>query len=205
MGWAPHESVEIISVEDMIKDFSLARVHKGGARFDFEKAKWFNHEYMKLKNGAELAAYLQPILAEKNIEAPGEFVAEVCDVVKLRSTLIPDLWENGHFFFAEPSEYDTSIIATKWNPASKTNVDNLQGEMKNWQDFTAASIDKLLHEFMGNRKIKAGDLLPLMRIMLIGSKNGPAVYEIISLLGKEKSIARMKKAMELFDEMKVVQ
>jgi glutamyl-tRNA synthetase len=81
----------------------------------------------------------------------------------------------------------------------------LEDEMKNWEDFTAASIDKLLHEFMGNRNIKAGDLLPLLRIMLIGSKNGPAVYEIISLLGKQKSISRMKKAMELFDEMKVTQ
>jgi glutamyl-tRNA synthetase len=99
-----------------------------------------------------------------------------------------------HFFFTEPAEYEKSVVASKWNATAKSNLDKLKDELNNWLDFTAASIDKLLHEFMANRSIKAGDLLPLLRVMLIGSKNGPAVYEIISLLGKRKKYFKDEKS-----------
>lgn len=200
LGWAPPSQREILSLDEMASEFSLDRVHKAGAKFDFEKAKWFNHEYMKGKSGKELAAYIEPVLKEKGIVAPADYVEKVCEVVKQRSTLTHELWQNSYFFFEEPMEFEEAVVRSKWNEVAKKSFLLLESELEKWSEFEPAAIDKFLHEFLQANALKAGDILPLLRVMLIGTKNGPAVFEIISLLGKEKVVDRMKKAAASFDK-----
>ena len=202
LGWNPGTEDEIMSMNDMIVKFSLDHVHKAGAKFDFEKAKWFNHEYMKRKSGVELAVYLNPKLEEQKIKADPDYVARVCDVLKNRCTFITDLWDNGYFFFNVPTSYDPGVVQNKWNDSARKTFKLLNTELKNISDFEMQSVEAFLHDFLQQNKLKAGEVLPLLRVMLIGTKNGPAAFEIISLLGKEEVLSRIESAMQVFDRQK---
>ncbi|MCY7408664.1 MAG: glutamate--tRNA ligase, partial [Chitinophagales bacterium] len=201
LGWHPTGDKELFSMEEMIDQFSIEHIHKAGAKFDFEKAKWFNHEYMKKKSGSELASYFIPILNEKNILANENYVAKVCDVLKGRCNFISEFWANSSFFFEEVKTFDESIVKSKWNEKAKQNFIFLEEELKNQNDFSVTAIDQLLHSFLQKNNLKPGELLPVLRVALIGTKNGPSVFEIISLLGKEKSLSRLQNVHAIFDQM----
>lgn len=204
LGWHPTGDKELFSMAEMIDQFSIEHIHKAGAKFDFEKAKWFNHEYMKMKSGSELASYFIPMLNEKNISVNEDYVAKVCDVLKGRCNFISEFWANGSFFFEDIKSYEESIVKSKWNEKAKQNFLLLEDQLKTQNDFDAAPIDQLLHTFLQKNNLKAGDLLPVLRVALIGTKNGPSVYEIISLLGKEKSLSRLQNVHAIFDQMILV-
>ncbi|MEO6168655.1 MAG: glutamate--tRNA ligase family protein, partial [Chitinophagales bacterium] len=201
IGWAPSESNEILSMSELIHEFTIDRIHKGGAKFDFEKAKWFNHEYMKQKSGKELAVFITPFLNENGIAASQDYIEQVCEVVKLRCTLTTELWQHSSFFFIAPVDFDATIVKGKWNEAVRRNFELLERELNLLQDYTMQRIDEFLHAFLKSNNFKAGDILPVLRVMLIGTKNGPAVFEIVSLLGKEETLRRIKAATTTFDKM----
>jgi glutamyl-tRNA synthetase len=204
LGWAGTEGKEILTMEEMINEFTIDRIHKAGAKFDFEKAKWFNHEYMKQKNGKELIPYIEPVLKEKGIVAAEDYLVKVCDAAKQRSTLIPDLWENAYYFFEAPEIFDVGVVKNKWNNGARENFELLQDALETLNDYALNSVDRFLHEFLERNNLKAGDILPVLRVMLIGTKNGPAVFEIISLLGKEETVKRIQRATVAFDNMMAV-
>jgi len=201
LGWHPTGDKEEMTLEEMVHEFSIEHIHKGGARFDFEKAKWFNHEYMKKMSGEKLVSYFMPILREKNISAEENYVAVVCEVLKSRCNLLSEFWENGSFFFQKPTSYDESIVRSKWNEKAKMNFDLLMKNLNGLQDFNSSSVDQFLHGFLQTNNLKAGDLLPILRVALIGTKNGPSVFEIISVLGKEESLSRIQASLPTFDKM----
>ncbi|MEO5673511.1 MAG: glutamate--tRNA ligase [Chitinophagales bacterium] len=201
LGWHPAGDKEVMTMEDMISEFSIEHVHKAGARFDFEKAKWFNHEYLIKMSGSRLAAMFFPVLQEKNISASEEFVARVCDVLKHRCSFLSDFWESGSFFFRQPDSFDEVIVKSKWNEKVKRNFEMLISELNSLSDFTGASVDQFLHRFLGQNNLKAGELFPVLRVALIGTKNGPSVFEIISLLGRDEVIKRIRSSQPIFDKM----
>jgi glutamyl-tRNA synthetase len=208
LGWHPAGDKEVMTMEQMISEFSMEHIHKAGAKFDFEKAKWFNHEHMKKMSGDKLAEYFIPTLLEKNVMLSGvepsiseEYVARVCDVLKSRCNFLSEFWENGNFFFQRPTSFDESVVKSKWNEKAKANFDLLIEEMNSFNDYSPPSVDEFLHSFLQKNNLKAGDMLPILRVALIGTKNGPSVFEIISLLGKDESQARMKNAISTFEKM----
>ncbi|MBK9729687.1 MAG: glutamate--tRNA ligase [Chitinophagaceae bacterium] len=201
IGWAPSESKEVLPMSALIKDFNIERIHKAGAKFDFEKAKWFNHEYMKQKSGNELSAFIKLELMEIGREASQDYIERVCEVIKLRCTFINELWQNAAVFFIAPVEFDTTVVKSKWNNQAGKNFEMLASELQAHDDFSMHSADTFLHDFLNQHNFKAGDILPVLRVMLIGTKNGPAVFEIVSLLGKEETLNRMKVAAVKFDGM----
>jgi glutamyl-tRNA synthetase len=201
LGWSPIEAKEIFTMQQLIKKFNLQRIHKAGAKFDFEKASWFNHEYMKHKSGEELAAYLQPLLAERGINASPEYITQACEVAKLRSTFVHELWDHSHFFFVQPESFDSSVVKNKWTESARKNIELMKSEIVAAEDFAASSLETLLHNFLQENNFKAGEILPVLRVMLIGSKTGPAVFEIMAVLGKDESIIRMNRAEVVFDKM----
>lgn len=202
LGWHPHGDEEIMSMKEMTEQFSIDRIHKAGAKFDFERAKWFNHEYLKKLDGATLAKYFMPVLKEKNILADEKTVSQICEVLKQRCALINDFWDQSSFFFVEPTEYDESIVQSKWSEISKSRIENLMEMMNRSSDFSGPAIEQLLHTFLAVQEIKAGELLPLLRVMLIGVKNGPSVHDIIAILGKEKSLLRLQAALNVLQPKK---
>lgn len=201
LGWHPAGDKEVMTMEEMISEFSIEHIHKAGAKFDFEKAKWFNHVYLKKMSGEKLAEIFLQLLQEKKISASAEYVARVCDVLKGRCNFISEFWEHGGFFFQPPDSFDQSSVKSRWNEKAKLSFGLLSKEILTLNDLSPSSVDQFLHTFLQKNNLKAGDLLPILRIALIGTKNGPAVFEIISLLGKEETLKRIQQVPPIFDQM----
>jgi glutamyl-tRNA synthetase len=201
LGWHPTGDQEIFEMDELIHDFSIEHIHKAGAKFDFEKATWFNHEYLKKMSGEKLASFFIPVLQKKNIPADPQYVAGVCEVLKGRCNFVSEFWTSGHCFFQRPETYDPTIVKNKWTEQTKKNFELLSAQLKSLSDFSSSGVDQFLHSFLQENNLKAGDLLPILRVALIGSKNGPAVFEIISLLGNEETWQRLQLVPPIFDQM----
>lgn len=193
LGWNDGTEKEIFSKEELIKAFSLERVSKAGAKFDFEKAKWFNHEWIKKIPAEELIPHINPILANHGIyNIDHHYSTKVINLVKERLTFIEEFWEHSSFFFKRPEEYDIASIKSKWNQDKTNFFTNLMEQLKGYQPWNAENLEvfyKLAIEASG---MKAGELMLPLRIMLVGGKFGPHVFDIAATLGREESIERIK-------------
>ena len=194
LGWHPgHMQQEIFTLDEMVQLFSIEHVGKSGARFDYEKAKWFNQEYLKKLDASVLAEALKHILEQKNIEVPNaEILGAICLSLKERCTFVHELYEHGYYFFEAIRDYDDSIVSKKWNAIAKERFNLLADTLATLESFDIKSIETAILQFISSNQLQNGDVLPLLRIMLSGTKNGPAVYDIASILGKDKTLERMR-------------
>ena len=196
LGWNPGNSQEIFSMNELARVFSLERVGKAGAKFDFDKTKWFNQQYLRLKSNDELAQELQVILKKNSLEIEDKFVANVCEQLKERATFVKDMWEEGKYYFVAPTSYDEKTIRKKW----KKDTSNLLSEFKNRieviLDFSSENIESEFKCFLEEKELGMGKLLPALRISLTGIGMGPSLFDIASLLGKEETIKRIQNALE---------
>jgi glutamyl-tRNA synthetase len=193
LGWNDGTEKELFTLEELIERFTMERVHSSGAKFDFEKAKWFNHEWIKQMDAAALRPLVRVNLREHGINANNdEYLDRVISMVKERCTLINDFYLQAGFFFETPAEIDTSSIKPKWSP-EKTNffnafIESLAVET-NW---TATNVELRFKELATAAGIKPGELMLPMRIMLVGAKFGPGVFDIADAIGQSETITRMK-------------
>jgi glutamyl-tRNA synthetase len=207
LGWHPGDSEqEIFSRDELIKNFSIDKIQKSGARFDFEKAKWFNHEYLIKKSGEELLKDFSAVLMQQGrVQLDNDFdegkLIQICNILKMRCNFVNEFWENGYYFFQKPIAYDEGFIKKKWGGSLKSFFQELIQEINQLIEFDASSVDLFLHNFITEKQMKAGDVLPVLRIMLIGMKTGPGVNEVISVLEKNKTIERVEIAIPVFDKM----
>ena len=199
LGWNPGGDIEIMSKEEMIKLFSFEKVHKAGARFDFEKAKWFNHQYLKAKPDAELAEAIKAEVIEKGYPYDAAFVEEFCGLMKERATFINDLLDMGYYFFEDIKTYDNETIKKKYSKESRAKFDSVITLLNEVSEFNTLNLEKTLKEYAASAGIKIGELMPVLRLALAGTMQGPPVFNMMNLLGKEKSIARLKKSFDYFD------
>jgi glutamyl-tRNA synthetase len=197
LGWNAGTEQELFSLEELVQQFAIEKVHKGGAHFDFEKAKWYNHEWLKRLDANALKDYVKPFLAQKGIVATDDlFLENVIDLVKDRCTLLTDFYEQASFFFKAPTELDTSAIK-KWN-ADKQAFFERYIETATAGDWSAASLENIFKQTAERAGIKPGELQLPFRIMLVGGKFGPPVFEIAAALGREQTTARIRYALEKF-------
>jgi glutamyl-tRNA synthetase len=198
LGWNDGTEQEIFTREEMIDKFSISRVHSGGAKFDYEKAKWFNHEWIKRKDVNSLSQDVKKVLADKHITVSDDALLEkVVALVKDRCTLLPDFYEHSSFFFARPQQIDIASIKPKWTDAKTTFFKELISTYRSTASFTAVETEKILKELATTHQIKAGELMLPLRIMLVGGKFGPAVFDIAEILGKQETIARIDHTLSL--------
>ena len=195
LGWNDGTEKEIFSLNELVEKFSLERVHKGGAKFNFEKAKWFNHEYIRQSDSGMLLPYLRKILQGKNIQAHDDHLLSIIDLIKERCTLLPDLWENSFFFFQRPTEYDKESILKKWDADKKQFFKELPAVFSAVEPFTPGSLENAFKSLAERKNLKAGGLMLPLRIILVGGKFGPPVFHIAGLLGKEETLERIKIAL----------
>ncbi len=199
LGWNDGTEQEVFSMEELIEKFSIERVHKGGAKFDFEKAKWYNHEWIKKLDVTNYSALVKDLLTSKGILIKDEDnFNKVLDLVKDRCTLLPDFYTQASYFFRTPDNWDLEAVRPKWNEA-KTEFFNeychtLDG-MENWE---IAIIESTFKDLAAAKNIKPGELQLPMRIMLVGGKFGPAVFEIATMIGKRETITRIQNALKVF-------
>jgi len=200
LGWNDGTDNEIFTLDELIEKFSIERVNKAGAKFDFEKAKWFNAEWIKRSEAGRLKSDVKQILEDKGIVIKDEaFLLTVIDLVKERCPLLPDFYQQSSYFFEQPKEYDLNAVKPKWTDAKTAFYKALIDMLNN----SAASIDATVFEeqfkkLAEEKAIKAGELMLPFRIMLVGGKFGPHVFDIAALLGKEETISRIGKALVAF-------
>ena len=196
LGWNPGTTQEIFSMEELIESFSLERVRKAGAKFDFDKTRWFNQQYLRAKSKEELAQDLQLILKENGIEAEDNFVETVCEQLKERATFVKDMWEEGKYYFLSPTSYDEKTIRKKWKEDTPKYVSELKNRLAELADFSSESIEIEFKKYLEENELGMGKLLPAFRVCLTGLGMGPSLFDIASLLGKEETIKRMETALE---------
>ncbi len=199
LGWNDGTEQEIFTMEELIEKFSIEKVHKGGAKFDFEKAKWFNHEWIKKLEIKNYELRIKNEFELKDIAINDDaYLHKVIELVKDRCTLLPDFYTQGSFFFTAPQQWDTESVKPKWNEEKAAYFNLLKDKFSSLQFWELEKIELAFKELAAEKNIKIGELQMIFRVMLVGSKMGPAVFVIAETIGKEETINRIENAMKQF-------
>ncbi|HEY0677628.1 MAG TPA: glutamate--tRNA ligase [Chitinophagaceae bacterium] len=199
LGWNDGTEQELFTIDELIQKFSIERIHKGGAKFDFEKAKWFNHEWIKKLDVAHLKSAVEKVYREQGLEVENDpRLDRIIELIKDRCTLLTDFWQQGSFFFYTPAEHDADAVKPKWNEAKKDFFISLSEELNATPDWQSAFIESAFKQMATSKNIKPGELQLPFRIMLVGGKFGPPVFDIAEVLGKAETLKRIKIALEVF-------
>ncbi|MEM1123648.1 MAG: glutamate--tRNA ligase [Bacteroidota bacterium] len=202
LGWNPGTEQEMFSMQELIAAFSLEKVGKSGARFDFDKAKWFNQQYLIAADNGILAKMVRPIIEAKGHNPSQVFLEQFCGLMKERVMLLTEFWEKGYYFFESVKEYEGKPIRKKWKPDRRTQFETLRESIKAIDNYDAATIETVVKAFVEESGFGFGGVLPILRIGVSGTMKGPSIYEIIALIGKEETDARLAAAYDAFDSMK---
>ncbi|MEP6614945.1 MAG: glutamate--tRNA ligase [Ginsengibacter sp.] len=198
LGWNDGSEQELFSLDELVQKFSIKRVHHAGAKFDFEKAKWFNHEWIKKLPANELKQDVLKIFRDHGIEpADNSKLEKVITLIRDRCTLLTDFWEQGSFLYKSPENYDMSAIRPGWNEKKQLFFAELIRAIELSTDWESHSLEKEFKEMAAANQLKPGELMAPFRIMLVGGKFGPGVFEIASIIGKEETINRIRHTMSL--------
>jgi len=196
LGWNPGTEQELFSIDELANHFSIEHVHKAGARFDFEKAKWFNHQYLINRDNDELAHEFDKILKQKGITANFNFVLKIVGIVKERVNFVHEMWQQASFFFVAPENYDQEVVKKRWKedvPALLTEVKN---NLKKIEPFTSENFKDSIHHFAEEKQANMGSIMNCLRLSLVGGSFGPDLPVIAELIGKEEVISRIEAALQ---------
>lgn len=190
LGWHPTGDQEIFSMDELIKDFSLERVNKSGAKFDYEKIKWFNHYYLEQKSNSELYDLLLPLLQSKGVTLSRDKVEHAIGLTKDRCTFVNDLWNQIDFFCFPPTTYDEKSLKKHWKEGSHDYMVELQGILKA-TDWDATVLNDTVMKWISDKGYPLGQVMNSFRIALVGAARGPHIWEITNILGKSETLSRL--------------
>lgn len=198
LGWNDGTDQEIFTKEELVEKFSVDRIHSAGAKFDYEKAKWFNHEWIKRSEASGLRPAVKNLLERTGIMITDEILLDkVIGLVKDRCTLLTDFVQQSSFFFKPPEQIDTASIASKWNEKKQLFFNELIRTYQLTTFWNAEELERALKEMAAVHQLKPGELMLPFRIMLVGGKFGPGVFEIAEIIGKEETISRIENTLSL--------
>ena len=195
LGWHNTGDQEIFSMDELIAQFSLDRVSKSGAKFDYEKGKWFNHQYLQMKSDDELADLFAPVLKQHGVTAEKALVAKVIGLTKDRVNFVPELWEQTNYFFVAPTEYDEKSLAKRWKEDSPRHMQELLELLEPQQDWSAEALDSLVMGWIAQKEYGVGLVMNAFRICLVGAARGPHIWAITDVLGKDETLRRVRTAL----------
>ena len=200
LGWNDGTDQEIFSLDELVEKFSIDRVSKAGAKFDFEKAKWFNAEWIKRSVAADLKSEVKKALYSKGIETGDDgYLIKIIDLVKDRCVLITDFYQQAGYFFDTPTEFDVNAVKPKWNDAKADFFKALATKLTVIETWEPGELEIAFKTLAEEKNIKPGDLMLPFRIMLVGGKFGPHVFDIAALLGKNETFNRIENALNVFN------
>ncbi len=200
LSWNPGTEQEIFSREELIRDFSLEKIGKSGARFDIDKARWFNQQYLMHSSSAELAAMARPFLLSQGFDPEETYLQAVCGLMKERVALLTDFGTEADYFFGPIRAFDTASIAKKWNPERKSALEELGRQLENLAGWKTENLKAAVESWVEHTGVKFGEILPLLRLALAGTMKGPAVFEMMEVLGKPEVSKRWQYAINHFDQ-----
>ena len=197
LGWNPGNDEEIMSMDELISKFSFEHCSKSGAKFDFEKGKWFNHKYLQEMSDDALAELFLPILAEHNVEAPDMAkVAKIVSLVKGRINFVKDLWEQSKFFFEAPTTYSEKDVRKRWKEGTTEIMGELIEVLRGIEDFSSAACEPIVLDWIASKEYHLGNVMNAFRLTVVGECKGPHMFDITEILGKEETICRIQKGIE---------
>lgn len=197
LGWNPGTEQEIFSLDELVQAFDLERCSKAGAKFDYVKGTWFNHEYILSKPDEELAPLFDSILKQNNIEAPLNRVTEVVALMKNRVNFIQELWPLCKFFFIAPEDYDPKTVSKRWKENSAEQMGELLHIIEGINDFSKENQEAVVMKFIEEKGYKTGDIMNAFRLVLVGAGVGPHMFEITDFIGKEETLRRLERAIKV--------
>lgn len=193
LGWTPANDKEIVSMEEMIAEFDLHKVHKAGARFDPQKAKWFNQEYLKMKSDQEILNLLKNEDPLKNIRIADDKLLKIVSLMKERASFVIDIYNEGKFFFEKPTSYDEKAVKKAWTESTSKVLGDLSAKLET-SEFDSASIREVIHRFAEEHALGLGKVMMPLRLALVGELKGPDVPDIMNIIGKEETLERIANA-----------
>lgn len=198
LGWNPGTEQEIFSMEELIEAFSLDRVSKSGAKFDFEKGKWFNHQYLQLKSVDEITDLFQHYLIEsKDLIEDSDKVRKVVELVRERAHFVHELWDQSYFFFTAPDEYLEADVKKRWKADSPIHMRELSELLERQEDFSAAVTEELVKNWLQEKGYGMGAVMNAFRLSIVGASRGPHMFDIIGLIGKDETLRRLRRAVNV--------
>ena len=197
LGWNPGTEQELFSLDELVKLFDIGKCSKSGARFDYKKAVWFNHEYMLRKSDEEISKLFAPIVAEHGIKTTPDRIEDVVRMMKDRVDFVKELWPLCTFFFVAPSEYDAKTVKKRWKDYSAQQMSELIDVLNGIEDFSVKGQEDTVMKWINEKQYKLGDVMNAFRLALVGIGKGPGMFDISAFLGKEECIRRLHRAIEI--------
>lgn len=195
LGWNDGTEQELFSLAELTEKFDLSRVHKSGAKFDPEKNKWFNHQYLMKQNDEDLAKSFAPVVYEKGIDVDYTTLVKIVSLIKERAHFVSEFWDLSDFFFVTPTNYDEKA-RKNWTTETPALMQELISVLSEITDFTAANIETIVKDWMVKNEIGMGKVMQPFRLSLVGALKGPHLFNIVEIIGKEETIKRIEKAIE---------
>lgn len=197
LGWNPGTEQELFSLEQLVDVFDIAKCSKSGAKFDYQKGIWFNHEYILRKSDEEIAKLFAPIIANNGINESFERVTQVVHLMKDRVDFVKDLFPLCSFFFIAPSDYDEKTVKKRWKDFSSAQMTELIGVLEKIDDFSVEGQESIVMKWVEEKDYKLGDVMNAFRLALVGIGKGPGMFDISAFLGKEETVKRLRRAIEV--------
>ncbi|HSP12063.1 MAG TPA: glutamate--tRNA ligase family protein, partial [Salegentibacter sp.] len=194
LGWNPGTEQEFFDIKELTQAFELERVHKGGAKFDPEKTKWFQQHYLQQADNTFLAKEFQKLLQEKAINVDLDYTKKIVEIVKERATFVKDLWEQSDYFFISPTSYDSKNVKKAWKEDTSEIMQELSELLKKQDDFSAATIQENIKAWITSKEIGFGKVMQPLRLALVGAMQGADLFVIAESIGKEETLHRIEKA-----------
>ena len=197
LGWNPGKEKEIYSKSELYRSFSFKRIGKSGSKFDPDKAKWYNHQYLQKKSNTELTKLFIEVLKEKIKEIPDtSTIQKIIGLVKERANFVHELWDHADFFFVRPDKYDEEVVKKRWNEQVAGQIKQLETFLAGCDDFNAQVLEPKTKAFIEEKAFNVGQVMSAMRLCLVGASKGPGVFDICEVLGKEEVLVRLRKIFE---------
>ena len=197
LGWNPGTEQEVFSLDELVKAFDISRCSKAGAKFDYKKGIWFNHEYILQKSADEIAQAFAPIVANNGIDASMQRITKVVEMMKDRVNFVAELWPLCSFFFIAPQTYDEKTVKKRWKEDSACVMAELSQVLEGVSDFSVEGQEAVVMPWITEKEYKLGDVMNAFRLCLVGEGKGPGMFDISAFLGKEETVKRVKKAIEV--------
>jgi glutamyl-tRNA synthetase len=197
LGWNPGTEQELFSMEELIEAFSIERVGKSGSRFDPEKAKWFNHQYLQKRSNRQLAIEFREFLRAKGFFVDIVELETLVGLVKERVSFVKDIWDQTDFFFKAPETYDPEVIKKRWKENSADLLTRLRDELEKIDDFSSVFTEPVIKAWIEKNGYNTGTIMNAFRLVIVGASRGPHMFDIIEWIGKDETIRRIDKGLSV--------
>jgi glutamyl-tRNA synthetase len=201
LGWHTSDNQEIFTCEELIAAFSLERVNKSGAKFDVDKAKWFNHKYLHGAADQDLLPYVMEQIKELNIDTSEAYILKVISMMKEKVNFVQDILKEGIYFFEKPKQFDSAILQKKWTEEVEAVIRKYRDELASSESYVSADLEMLLNTTCADQNIKTGMVMQPLRIAVSGAAGGPPIFELLALIGKQETLERLNFALENFSKL----